>query len=644
LGASEQRLRALTEPAVAAGLVSTGDTTGRTHAEAALQHRLEFENLIATLSTKFINLSPADVDGDIQEALAAIGTFEGADRCYIVLASADGSALEVCYEWCAEGIESIPEALRRYPIGALRWLRGPARRDGVVHIPCVANLGGEAETVRQVLQRHGNRSLLSVSMTSGGTLRGALGFTTVRAEKTWGEDSITLLKIVAQMFIGAIDRKHAEQKLAASRAQLAEEAAVTAALARMGTELMGAMGTPAFPDRLCQLTASVLDCDASYTLLWRPEDGAYVPVAGHGGSREQREVARVLRVPRATIPTLLAELAHADVAPGGSTAPDLFTGALQRRFGATASLCIALRRGAEIVGLQVALCRNRREPFSPSQRRIAAGIAQIASMALEHARILEELARANRLKSEFVGTMSHELRTPLNAIIGYTDLLLEGAFGRLSAEQRGVQRRIYTHAMALLDLISATLDLNRLEAGRIALDVKPTSLAELAREIDAEIGVRRQRPDLAFRWQLTPDLPPIRTDPAKLKIVLKNLIVNAIKFTEAGKVSVCAEAVSRGMLVSVSDTGIGIAPQALDSIFEPFRQADGSSTRRHGGVGLGLYIVKRLLDVLGGSVSVESAVGRGSTFRVWIPPAPEARSARGPRRSRQAKGLITRSG
>jgi signal transduction histidine kinase len=120
-------------------------------------------------------------------------------------------------------------------------------------------------------------------------------------------------------------------------------------------------------------------------------------------------------------------------------------------------------------------------------------------------------------------------------------------------------------------------------------------------------------------WDLPSDLPQLHTDPIKLKVVLKNLIANAVKFTERGSVTVRAERHDGGVQFDVSDTGIGVPPEARKIIFEPFRQADSSTTRRYGGVGLGLYIVRRLLDLLGGSVTAESEVGRGSTFRVWVP-------------------------
>ena len=143
--------------------------------------------------------------------------------------------------------------------------------------------------------------------------------------------------------------------------------------------------------------------------------------------------------------------------------------------------------------------------------------------------------------------------------------------------------------------------------------------ATVLREIDAETRELQEKPGIRVAWEIPPGLPSVHTDPAKLKIVIKNLLGNAIKFTDHGQIRICAEECGRELLVTVCDTGIGIAPEMLPIIFEPFRQGDGSPTRRHGGVGLGLYIVSRLLELLGGTLSVESQVGRGSAFRVRIP-------------------------
>ena len=231
----------------------------------------------------------------------------------------------------------------------------------------------------------------------------------------------------------------------------------------------------------------------------------------------------------------------------------------------------------------------------------------------------EQAESADRLKSDFLSIMSHELRTPLVSIIGYNELLLDGVAGSLTEEQVDSLRRINKNSKKLLELINAMIDFSRLEAKSV--EIKEVSVSDLIKEIESETQSLREMSDLNFVWKIESELPPVRTDPAKLKVVLKNLIGNAVKFTEKGSVTIDAHNKDNGIEINVIDTGIGISPEALPIIFESFRQAENFLTRQHGGVGLGLYVVKRLLELLGGTINVESEVGRGSTFRVWIPSA-----------------------
>jgi two-component system capsular synthesis sensor histidine kinase RcsC len=173
-----------------------------------------------------------------------------------------------------------------------------------------------------------------------------------------------------------------------------------------------------------------------------------------------------------------------------------------------------------------------------------------------------------------------------------------------------------------LALIDATLDLSRLDSKRLPLDIRPLDVPALLRDVAAEIAHVTSKPGVRVRWEIDPGLRSLAADSAKLKVILKNLIDNAMKFTDAGEVRIGVRRHAGGVELSVADTGIGIAPDALPIIFEAFRQADGSMTRRHGGIGLGLHLVRRLLDLMGGTIEVESAPGAGSTFRVLLPGEP----------------------
>lgn len=248
--------------------------------------------------------------------------------------------------------------------------------------------------------------------------------------------------------------------------------------------------------------------------------------------------------------------------------------------------------------------------------------APLVALMLENVRLVQELDQAKQLKHQFLSTLSHELRTPLNVIIGYNELLLDGVFGLLSADQADSVERVTSNSMMLRDLIEMMLDVGRIEAGQLPLTLTQVHVGELIEEMQVEIGDLpecREKPDIHLEWEIGPSIPCLYTDREKLKLALKSLMSNALKFTDQGSVGVCITAYDNGVSFCIRDTGIGIAPNILPRIFEPFRQGDESTTRRHGGMGLGLYLVKRLLELLGGTITVISEVGHGSTFRIWMP-------------------------
>jgi signal transduction histidine kinase len=250
---------------------------------------------------------------------------------------------------------------------------------------------------------------------------------------------------------------------------------------------------------------------------------------------------------------------------------------------------------------------------------IVRDITERKRIAMELLQAKEAAEAADRTKSEFLATMSHELRTPLTVILGYTDLIIEETFGALTSEEIDILQRIRRNGHELLDLITAVLDLSRLEAGRLPVEVSKVQVSQLLKEIERETQELQAQSSLTFAWKAEDNLPYLFTDPGKLKIIIKNLINNAIKFTQKGCVVIDAHASGSGVTIRVTDTGIGIPAEALPIIFEPFRQFTSTTTRQYGGTGLGLHIVRRLLELLGGTITVESEVGQGSTFQVWVP-------------------------
>jgi signal transduction histidine kinase len=421
------------------------------------------------------------------------------------------------------------------------------------------------------------------------------------------------------------ERQRAQEALSRRTDELREEAAVAAALARVGGELISSLDRPVLLDRVCQLATEELGADSSHTLLRRAEEALYVTVAAHGLPVEVSELLRLLEVPQERLRPVLDALIVDGVAEVVG-ASDLLPGEPTGHH-----LLIALRRGPALIGLQVVNWHGSVSP-SVAQRRIAHGIGHLASMALANAQLVDELEAANRLKSDFVASMSHELRTPLNLIIGYGDLLLDGTFGQLTAAQSDTLRRMARSSRELLDLVEATLDLSRLEARRVPLDLRDIDLHEMFDELALESRAWRLHPGVELSWEVAPGTPRLATDPVKLRMVLKNLVGNAVKFTARGRIVVTARPGLGAVDLTVQDSGIGIAPEAQSLIFEPFRQADRTVHSRFGGAGLGLYIVRRLLEAIGGTIALESEVGVGSTFRVALPYRGEMAHA-GPERS-----------
>jgi two-component system sensor histidine kinase BarA len=465
-----------------------------------------------------------------------------------------------------------------------------------------------------ILTHFGLRAVLLVPLVVRGRSMGALAALNAESGRCFAPHQVHLLEGIAQQVGVAIEAAEL------SRAQ-GEEKAVAEALARVGQEIMSSLSKPSVLSRLCQLTTEVLSCDRGSTWLWDAREEAFVPVASHGDSPEQWETIRLLRFDRSALATQLEAMERDGLAHvTGADLPESLVKVGFAAHGITLSMLVPLRRGSELLGFHAADYHGRGEALGERDLRILRGIGQLASLALENVRLVEALEQANRLKSEFVAAISHELRTPLNIIMGYNDLLLEEVFGSLTPQQAESLESMRRSSCELLELITATLDLSRLEAGRLPLDLAVIHLPDLLQQIDAEIReAREDKPQVAFSWQIAPGLAPIKTDGVKLKVVLKNLISNALKFTDHGNVTVSVTPHDGGVAITVTDTGIGITAESQEIIFEPFRQVDGSLTRRYGGVGLGLYVVHRLLDLLGGTVQVESDVGHGSTFHVWLP-------------------------
>ena len=250
----------------------------------------------------------------------------------------------------------------------------------------------------------------------------------------------------------------------------------------------------------------------------------------------------------------------------------------------------------------------------------------IKTFAAQSARLFREiedksrqLEEASQHKSQFLANMSHELRTPLNAILGYTELMADGAYGEPSEKMLGVLKRLESNGKHLLGLINDVLDLSKIEAGQLVLELSDYSLQDIAQTVRSTLEPLAADKKLAFKLELAPELPAGHGDGRRLTQVLINLVGNAIKFTDAGEVAIKAETNDGAFHVSVRDTGPGISAADQTRLFQEFQQADNAITKKKGGTGLGLAISKRIVEMHGGKIWVESQVGQGSTFAFTLP-------------------------
>ena len=255
------------------------------------------------------------------------------------------------------------------------------------------------------------------------------------------------------------------------------------------------------------------------------------------------------------------------------------------------------------------------------ERKVQEATAELAQQNELLRRQHIELEQASALKSQFLANISHEFRTPLNAILGYTHMLLQGVTGAVTQPQRKSLSRIDSNSRHLLALINDILDITRIEAGRMPLNVTSFRVSELVSEVMSELEPIIRISNLTVNARVNRTLPLVKTDRQKVKQIVLNLLSNALKFTPTGSITIAAgfDGRQRTMTIAVRDTGVGIPDEARGRIFEDFRQLDDSPTRGYGGTGLGLSICRRLAQMLDGSIDLESEVGQGSTFTLRLP-------------------------
>ena len=376
------------------------------------------------------------------------------------------------------------------------------------------------------------------------------------------------------------------------------------------------------------LTASAARlCAADKGAIMMRDSDVYRIRANYGFTHEAVRYAldHPIQPDRGNITGRVATKAGAVHIPDVLADPEYHEKGYQQAFGYRTILSVPLLREATTVGV-FNLTRDEVNPFTEKQIELVTTFADQAVIAIENVRLFEEiqdksrqLEVASQHKSQFLANMSHELRTPLNAILGYTELIADGIYGEPSEKMLAVLKRLESNGKHLLGLINDVLDLSKIEAGQLVLDLSDYSLEDIAQTVRSTLEPLAADKKLAFKVEVAPKMPPGHGDGRRLTQVLINLVGNAIKFTDTGEVVIKAAATDGSFHLSVRDTGPGISAADQAKLFQEFQQADNAITRKKGGTGLGLAISKRIIEMHGGKIWVESQVGQGSTFSFTVP-------------------------
>jgi signal transduction histidine kinase/putative methionine-R-sulfoxide reductase with GAF domain len=463
------------------------------------------------------------------------------------------------------------------------------------------------------------RTILSVPILKGDDLLGVIGIYTLEAVRPFTDKQIALVETFADQAAIAIDNVRLLDELRQSLQQQTATADMLKLISRSTFDLKSVLNT------LVESAARL--CAADITAIAREKDGHYHVVAAYGfppGLQDYYETMPMDQGRGSLFGRILLEREPVQIVDVLSD-PEYALHELQKRAGFRTMLGVPLLRDGVPIGL-LSVNRTTVRPFTDKQIELVTAFADQAAIAIENVRLFDEiqdksrqLEEASQHKSQFLANMSHELRTPLNAILGYTELMADGAYGEPSEKMLGILKRLEANGKHLLGLINDVLDLSKIEAGQLELELSDYCIQDIAQTVRSTLEPLAADKKLGFKVEVAPQLPPGHGDGRRLTQVLINLVGNAIKFTDAGEIAIKAEANDGAFHVSVRDTGPGISAADQAKLFQEFQQADNAITRKKGGTGLGLAISKRIIEMHGGKIWVESQPGQGSKFAFTLP-------------------------
>jgi GAF domain-containing protein len=479
----------------------------------------------------------------------------------------------------------------------------------------------------EIARQQGYRTVLIVPLMREGVAIGTIGLRRT-AVQLFTERQIALLQTFADQAVIAIENVRLFKELQARTQELTQSVEQLTALGEVSRAVSSTLDVETVLSTIVSRASQLANADGCMIYEYDEETEQFHVRATHNLDAGFTEVLRGSPFRKGEgVMGRAAEMRQPVQVPD-ITRPGAYQSSLRAVFigaGYRAALSVPLLREDQVIG-SLSLTRKTPGEFSPEIVETLKTFATQSALAIQNARLFHEiedkgrqLEVASRHKSQFLANMSHELRTPLNAILGYTELLLDGIYGQIPDKAQETMQRVDRSGRHLLALINDVLDLSKIEAGQLTLSLGDYSLKEVVETVVTALEPLAAEKKLALTVTVAPDLPVGRGDDRRLSQVLLNLVGNAVKFTDAGEVRVEAKASDGTFLVSVSDTGPGIAAEDQARIFEEFQQADTSSTRKKGGTGLGLSIAKRILALHGGRIWVESALGKGSTFSFTLP-------------------------
>ncbi|MEG4494371.1 response regulator [Microcoleus sp. D3_18_C4] len=617
------------------------DVTELKKVEESLQYRIEFAQLISRLSTHFISQPLSEIDKGIDRTLESIATLSGFDRSYIYLLSFDKTRAHKTYEWCSESIPAVKNSTDKpIEIAQIPWIAEKLDRAECLYIPeigelpppaiaeigyfigqnpadfqtdspsptanqtataSIPSIGASLNNLEFQKQQKNIQSLIIIPLICSKKLVGFIGFD--RLQQTAGRATeistiSTQLKMVGEMLANALERKRAEAALRQSETKYRSifENAVEGIF----------QTTP---------TGHYLSGNSALARIYGYESSTQMLA-------ELTDINRQFYVNPHRRAEFMAQL-------GARHQVSKFESQIYRRDGSTIWISENARSICDENG-SVLYYEGTVQDIT--DRKQAESAMQLA---------LEAAESANRAKSTFLANMSHELRTPLNAIIGYSEMLQE------EAEELGDEafvpdlEKIRTAGKHLLSMIDDILDISKIEAGRMDLYLETFDIHTLIESAVATAIPLVEKNGNTLEVYCPDNLDTMHADMTKVRQVLLNLLSNAAKFTQNGKIAIGVERIkneqlkmknqdeSSQILISnseflsfrVADTGIGMTQEQLQRVFQPFTQADASTTREYGGTGLGLAISQRFCQMMGGSIEVSSTLGAGTTFTVLLPSA-----------------------